>query len=165
MPGNSQFAILGLFVAWLLNNGARTYQRNSVMQQRLAGIKVGDVMSTDPITIPPWTSLEEVATQYLIGGRSRAVPVARDQVLLGLIVASDVDKVPQKERANRTAGEVMTNASSLIIVSPSDPVEAAIGYMAQRHLNQLPVVEDGKLIGMIDRASILDLAESAGRRR
>lgn len=161
---DSRIGVLGLALAWLLNNGARNFQRNAVVQQRLAGVTVSRVMLRNPRSVPPWTSLEDIASEQLRGDRATAVPIVRDDVLVGLIAYSDIDKVPEKDRASRTAGEVMTSASHLITVTPDEPVETAIRHMAQRHLNQLPVVEDGKLVGMVDRRSIIELTEPTGRR-
>ena len=165
LVADGRIPILGLFLAWMLNNGARSFQRNAVIQQRLVGVTVGRVMSTNPQCVPPWTSLEEIADNHLKGDRAPAVAIVRgDDQLMGLVAYSDVAKVPAKDRPNRTAGEIMTAASALITVSPDDPVEVAIRHMAQRHLNQLPVVADGKLVGMVDRKNIIQLTEPSARR-
>lgn len=159
-------SFVGLFLAWFLNNGARTVQRNAFMQQRLAGLTVAKLMSANPPKVQPWVSLAEIASDHLSGRRDRAVAVVRnDDVLVGLVAFSDVAKVPPKERPARTAGEVMTAAADLVTVSPDESVETAIRHMAQLHLNQLPVISEGRLIGMIDRASILELAEPDSPRR
>lgn len=160
-----QVGFLGLFLAWMLNNGARTFQRSTAMQERLAGVIVARVMKPTTSAVPPWTSLEEIVSEHLQNGRIRAVPVVRgEDTLVGLVAVSDVERVPAKDRPNRTAGEIMTPAANLITVTPDDPVELAIRHMAQKHLNQLPVVQDGKLVGMIDRGSIIQLTEPADRR-
>jgi predicted transcriptional regulator len=63
----------------------------------------------------------------------------------------------------------MTRASDLVTLGPEDSVDAAIRHMAERHLNQLPVVADGRLVGMIARVNVLrfmeikDLSESDRR--
>jgi CBS domain-containing protein len=63
----------------------------------------------------------------------------------------------------------MTRASDLLTLGPDDTVDAAVRHMAERHLNQLPVVTDGRLVGMIARVNILrfmdlkDLSESDRR--
>lgn len=165
IPTDGRIAILGLFLAWLLNNGARSFQRSAVIQQRLAGVTVGRVMTHDPQRVPPWTSLEDIAANQMRGDRARAVAIVRgDDMLVGLVAYSDVEKVPAKDRPGRTAGEIMTAVANLITVSPDDPVDVAIRHMAQRHLNQLPVVEEGKLVGMVDRHSIIELTEPTALR-
>ncbi|MBI4213737.1 MAG: CBS domain-containing protein [Chloroflexi bacterium] len=164
------FAVIGLLLAYLLNNGARNVQRSAELQERLSGLTVAKVMISDPPTVPPGTTLAEIASQYFVSDRGRAVAVVRDdQTLVGLVAYSDVMKLPEDQRATRTAGQIMTPAADLVTVTPEDPVETAIRHMAHRHLNQLPVVEEGRLVGMIDRVNVLDLTQPAngrgGRRR
>jgi len=43
----------------------------------------------------------------------------------------------------------------LITIGPDDTVETAVRHMAERHFNQIPVLVDGKLVGMIARINIL----------
>lgn len=153
-------ALLGLLAAWFLNNGARSAYRQAVVQERLTGLTVGEVMTPTPQTVAPWTNLEEVLSQHLqvSGGRAVAV-VQADNVLVGLVAYGDLVRVPPRERASRTAGEVMTGARELVTVTPADPLETAIRHMAERHFNQLPVVQDGRFVGMIARADVLSFTE------
>ncbi|MSQ23176.1 MAG: CBS domain-containing protein [Chloroflexi bacterium] len=165
IPTDPRIPLVGLMLAYLLNNGAKSVQRSTLLQDRLAGATVSRVMSVRPKSVQLWTTLDEIASQHLRQGRDRAVAVVRDDdILLGLVAFSDVAKVPAKERAHRTAGDVMTPATVLVTVSPQEPLEEAVRHMANRHLNQLPVVEDGHLVGMIDRFSVLQLAESPPRK-
>jgi Zn-dependent protease/CBS domain-containing protein len=162
LPADQRVGIIGLALAWLLNNGARTFQRNVALQHRLAGLTVSRVMKQTS-TVPPWTSLDDIVENQMRG--TRAVLVVRaDGTLAGLVAMSDIARVPEKDRAARTASEIMTPADKLLTVAPDEPVETAIKHMAQRHLNQLPVIEDGKLIGLVDRESIIDITEPTGRR-
>ena len=62
----------------------------------------------------------------------------------------------------------MTPAERLITVAPGDGIELAVRRMAERHINQIPVVEEGRLVGMIARINILrfvELQPTNGRRK
>lgn len=149
-------ALVAMLLAWFLNNGARNAYRQVMLQGRFAGVTVGQIMTPDPSTVAPWTSLDEIVSQQFLQRGERAVAVVRDEgVLMGLVAYGDVRKVPRAEWASRAAGEVMTPAARLVTVGPEENIEAAIRHMAERHFNQLPVVADGRLVGMIARVNIL----------
>ncbi len=149
-------ALVIILVAWFLNSGSRNAYRHAVMEQWFHGVPVSRIMTPDPIAIPPWISVEEIVNEYFLQRGERSVAVVRDgDVLMGLVAYSDTRKVPRAEWAAHAAGEVMTPVSELIKVKPDDSIDVAIKHMAERHLNQLPVVDGGKLVGMVARVNVL----------
>lgn len=154
-------AVIAILVAWFINNGARAAYRQVMLQGRFAGVTVAEVMTPEPVRVTPWTSLDEVVNRHFLQRGERAVPVVRDDtVLMGLVAYSDVRRVPRPDWPKRAAGEVMTPTAQLVTVSPQDALEAAVRHMAERHLNQLPVVAaDGRLVGMIARVNVLRFLE------
>jgi CBS domain-containing protein len=153
-------AIVIILVAWFLNTGARNAYRHVLLEERFHGVPISQIMTPDPPTIPPSMSLETLVNDYFLQRGERSVAVARDgDVLMGLIAYSDTKKVPRTEWASRAAGEVMTPASELIKVSPDDHIDVAVKHMAEKHFNQLPVVSDGRLVGMVARVNVLRFLE------
>jgi Zn-dependent protease/predicted transcriptional regulator len=159
-------ALVAVLVAWFINNSARAAYRQVVLEGRFAGVNVETVMTTEPGTVTPWTSLEELVTQFFLQRGERAVAVVRDDnVFMGIVAYSDVRKVARSEWQAKAAGEVMTPAARVLSVSPQDGLDVAIRHMAERHLNQLPVLAEGKLLGMITRANVLRFLELDNQRR
>ena len=162
-------ALVIIAVAWFLNSGARNAYRHVVLEQRFRGARIAEIMTPDPSTVAPWTNLDEIVTHHFLQRGDHAVAVVREgNFLMGLVAYADVRKVPRSEWPSRAAGEVMTRTSDLVTVVPGDTVEVAIRHMAQRHFNQLPVVSDGRLVGMIARVNVLrflDLKELSGEER
>jgi len=157
-------ALVALVIAWFLNSSARSSYRRVVMQGKFAGAKVSELMTKEPPSVPPWTRLDELVTDHFVEKGERAVAVVRDNdLLVGLVAYSDVNKIPRHEWASRAAGEVMTPTTDLITITPDDSVEMAIRHMAERHLNQLPVVVDGHIVGMVARVNVLRFLDPSGR--
>ncbi len=156
-------AFIAVVVAWFLNSSARSAYRQLVMQGRFAGTKVSDLMSEEPATVAPWTRLDEIVTEHFLSKGERAVAVVRDDnTLVGLVAYADVNHVPRHLWPTKAAGEIMTATANLVTVGPTDSVESAIRHMAERHLNQLPVVVDGKLVGMVARVNVLRFLDPSG---
>lgn len=86
-----------------------------------------------------------------------AVIVLEDDEVVGIVTERDyARKVVLKNRSSDTTRvrEIMTEA--VIYVQPTDTNESCMALMTERRLRHLPVMEDGKLIGII---SIGDLVK------
>ncbi|ALA69299.1 hypothetical protein GT50_03175 [Geobacillus stearothermophilus 10] len=126
---------------------------------------VRDVMSTDVQYCTPLDNLYEVAVKmrdFNVG----AIPIVDDGRLVGMITDRDivVRGMAEKRPGSTAVTEVMSR--DLVTLSPDDSVQKAADMMAHHQIRRLPVVENGRLVGII---SIGDLAtnrysdERAGR--
>lgn len=121
--------------------------------------KVKDIMTTDVVTT---TSDVDVvyAFEKLMEYKISSLPVVEDDKLIGIITATDVghNLILDKYELGTSVEEIMIK--SVITVSPEDSIETAIkvmkeGVSSSGILNQLPVVEDGKLVGIISDGDII----------
>jgi CBS domain-containing protein len=58
-----------------------------------------------------------------------------------------------KEVQGKTVGEIMSR--DVHILSPDDPISKAVSLINEENVNRLPVIGEGKLIGIVTRADIL----------
>jgi len=72
-----------------------------------------------------------------------------------MVCLRDLHKRNQDAWDTRTVREIMTPVQQLTTVSPHDDAFDVLALVGQRDLNQLPVVEDGRLLGMIRREDII----------
>jgi CBS domain-containing protein len=85
----------------------------------------------------------------------RCFPVEKDGVLVGLVSLADLRKRPPAAWTDSTVAEIMTPAKALECLTPQQDTMEAFALVAQKNLNQLPVVDDGKLVGLVRREDIL----------
>lgn len=141
-------------------------------------MKVLDLMTAEVISVRPETPLKEVA-RLLAEHRVSGVPVVdEEEHVVGVISEADfVDRertaVPAKTgwlprlftgedeareiRARlegTTAGAAMSAPPT--VINPHATVHEAATIMSTRKVNRLPVVEDGRLVGIVTRADLLD---------
>ncbi len=83
-----------------------------------------------------------------------AFPVVEDGRLAGLVSISDLRRTPRDVWATTTVGAIMTPADRLIVAAPSDDLDATLAKLAEHNVEQMPVVSDGQLVGMIDRRDL-----------
>lgn len=116
-------------------------------------------MTTDVITTT--SDIDVVyAFEKLMEYKISSLPVVEDDKLIGIITATDVghNLILDKYELGTSVEEIMIK--SVITVSPEDSIETAIkvmkeGVSSSGILNQLPVVEDGKLVGIISDGDII----------
>ena len=117
-------------------------------------MKVRDIMTTGVETAAPETSLEQIATM-MKNEDVGAIPIVDGDELTGII--TDRDIVIRCIAAGDDPGETEAESilsEELVTVAPDDNVEHAAQLMSQRQVRRLPVVEDGRLVGMISLGDI-----------
>ena len=120
--------------------------------------KVKDIMTTDVITT---TSDVDVvyAFEKLMEYKISSLPVVEEGKLIGIITATDVghNLILDKYELGTSVEEIMI--TSVVTISPEDTIETAIKIMKESTssgiLNQLPVVDGDKLLGIISDGDII----------
>ena len=121
--------------------------------------KVSEIMTTDVLTIN--SDIDVVyAFEKLMEHKISSLPVVEDDKLIGIITATDVghNLILDKYELGTIVGKIMVK--SVICVSPEDTLKTAIDVMKNATsgsgiLNQLPVVKDDKLVGIISDGDII----------
>lgn len=143
-----------VFIGWFLGNAADTSRREITLRERLSGISVKEVMDPNPETISPKASVEEVVRDFFLQRGRRAVPVSQDNRLVGIVTITDIKELPQYKWAQSLVEEIMTR-EPLYSVAPEDDLNSAMRLIAQHELNQVLVLHQGQLVGLISRADII----------
>ena len=117
-------------------------------------MKVRDIMTSDVAYAAPDTTLEEVAV-LMRDENVGAIPVLDDGALIGIVTDRDIVVrciADGKDASECTAEDVISE--NLETVEPEDDVKEAAQIMARRQIRRLPVVEDGRLVGMLSLGDI-----------
>lgn len=141
---------------------------------------VGSIMTQDPITVTDKTAIDE-ALKVMRDKKVRRLPVLNAKGdLVGIVAEKDILYASPSPATSLsiheihylvsklTVGEIMTK--DVITVTDDTPLEEAARVMADRRIGALPVMRDGKLVGIVTETDIfkafLDLlgAREAGVR-
>jgi CBS domain-containing protein len=112
-------------------------------------------MRRDPPIVDPQTRISRLIDKHIMGTDERAFPVLEHDRLVGLICLEDIRKVPRQEWDERLVQEVMTPANELTILSPRTDSNEAFQKLTQRDVRQIPVIENGQLVGLLRRRDIV----------
>jgi CBS domain-containing protein len=117
--------------------------------------QVREAMTTEVVTARAGEPIDEVAAR-LVERRHRSLPVVDEQQrLVGLVSEADIlGREPLSGRTNgRTVGAIMTK--DVITVSPEDSISSARLLIAEHGLRMVPVVEDGRVVGVLSRSDLV----------
>jgi CBS domain-containing protein len=140
-------------------------------------MKARDVMTVRPITVTPETPVSEVA-RLLIEQRISGVPVVdRSGAMVGILSEGDLLRRAETKTARQrprwlellvdksiqaadfakahgaSAADVMTRR--VVSVSPDTDLAGIADLLEKSRIKRVPVVEDGKLVGIVTRANLL----------
>ena len=134
-------------------------------------MKVRELMTKDVVSVRPAASLREAAA-LLVEHRVSGLPVVRGSEVVGVLSEADIvaktsggtdhggllswlfDPEPLEHRTSaQTVSEAMSTPP--ITITATRPVHEAARKMITEGVNRLPVIEDGKLVGILTRADIV----------
>lgn len=147
-----------LFIGFFLDSASRSSYQQLTLRQLLDGHVASEIMTEDCLLLPPQLSLDVFVEHYLVGegGRRCYVVGTRDE-LVGLLTLSDLQRVPRDRWMTTRVREVAMPVEHLRVVAPDTPLWAALQQLTAEGVNQMPVLDRGRLVGMISRDRLLSL--------
>jgi CBS domain-containing protein len=139
-------------------------------------MNAADIMTPDVITVGPDTPLDQIVT-LMLDGRISGIPVVDEDAVIGIVTEGDllrrVELGSEPRRSHllelvsratplaaeyvrshgRKASEVMTE--SVITVDDTTPIAEIARILETRRIKRVPVLRDGKLVGIVSRANLL----------
>ncbi len=144
------------FIGWFLIGAARTETQNLQLESILGRLKARDVMKGDWATVVPGMSLQNVVDEQMIGAGERYVVVANGGAVAGILSVADIRRAPREEWNQIPAQRVMTPREKVVTVTADSPALEVLLLLAKLQLNQVPVLEDGRMVGIITRRELLE---------
>lgn len=147
------------FIGWFLLSSARSANSQAMLQSMFQGVKVADVMNPNPVTVPANISLQRLVDDYFLPQGLRSALVVQGDQLAGLITLGDIRHVPREQWTQTPVGLTMIPPERLHVVSPQQNLNDVLPLMVGGDVNQLPVTQDGRLVGVVTRDAIMRYLE------
>jgi len=144
-------------LGWFLVNAAETEWRRIAVGRAIAGVTASEVMSRDCPCVPADASLSEFVEHFLLRSGRQCYVVGDSEAPRGIITLNDVLSVPRDEWSQTSVQAAMRRADQLYSVSPDTNVEDALRSMDEKNIAQIPVMRDGRVLGMIGRDHLVRL--------
>ncbi|MGH9738856.1 MAG: site-2 protease family protein [Candidatus Acidiferrales bacterium] len=147
------------FIGWFLLEAAKESYVQVALRDTLAGVRTGDVMLRDVPTVARNMSIDEYIHQVLRTGRRAHIVIGGDHPS-GLITLQSARHVAREEWPNTSVQAVMVPIEKVQTAVPDEPVLEVLQRMQTADINQMPVISDGHIQGMIGRDTILQVLQT-----
>jgi Zn-dependent protease/predicted transcriptional regulator len=154
--GNWVNGIWLALIGWFLESAAVGSYQQLLLQEMLKGHVVREVMSSDCAVIPPDTTIDHLVHENILTSGRRCFPVVSDSQILGLMTLHNVKAVPREQWRTETVREAMTPFDKLKWVRSDEELSSILRILTEDDINQVPVVQDGKIVGMVNREDLLN---------
>ncbi len=122
--------------------------------------KVRDAMTPEPRVADPSLSLAEAA-KLMRSEDIGSLPIVQEGQLLAVLTDRDIVVRAVAESADLSATKVGDIASRKpVTIEPDEDLDEALAQMARAQVRRLPVVEGGRLVGVLAQADIAQEAKS-----
>lgn len=143
------------FIGWFLLDASRSSYAQLELMEGLRDRKVADIMERDCPIVEGFISLQDFVDQYLLRSGRRCYVVVQEQRLIGLITPHEVRQIDREQWPQTSVQSAMRPIAQLRVVSPETSAVQALEIMGREDINQLPVVSNGELQGILSRSSLL----------
>ena len=158
------YVLIGLF----LKSASEGSYAALLMESALKDVPAAAVMRPAPEPVPAELPLRRLIDDHVLATADRAFLVERAGAVVGLITATDLVRVPRDQRATASVESAMVPVDDVVTIAPQTGVIEALRLMQEHDIHQLPVIDDGSLVGMLTRGDVMrqiELRTVLGERR
>jgi len=153
--GNILNGIWMIGIGWFLLSAAEASARAFTQGRIMKRLDLGGLINFDVPRVAADLTINDWVQQQVLPKYQRSALVEDNGHIVGLVSLSDIGKLPQQEWSHKRLNQIMTPVQSLHFVSASDSVDDVLSLMQTYGINQVPVIEDDRVVGWVDREQLL----------
>ncbi len=147
------------FIGWFLLQAAGETIRQAGLKRAIQDVKVSDIMSHDCATVDGRQSVQDLVDRLFRTGR-RCFVVMDDGHVAGLVTPNEIRQLDRSKWPATPVDSVMRPLDGLQAVRPDALLENALEVMARENVNQLPVMSNSHLDGVLSRAEVVNYLQT-----
>ncbi len=145
------------FIGWFLGNTAASSYRQSQWQEVLRNITVSRLMTAECPVISPDITVSRLVQEYIFVGGHQCFLVNVAGELKGILTLGNIKSISRSSWETTEAESIMTPAEKLKVARPDQSALSVLEEMEENNVNQMPVVSEGRVIGLITRDNVIRL--------
>ncbi len=144
------------FIGWFLENAVVGQVQQQRIHSLLTGHTVDQVMSRSCVMASADLTLQELVDKFILDQGQRCMVIMQADQPAGLLTLHDIRQVPRERWGTTLGSEVMTPMDRVKTTNPKVGLEEALQQMGTDGVNQMPVLENGQIEGMLSRQDIIN---------
>lgn len=148
-----------IIIGWfLLNAAVRSYQQMTI-REIMRQYSINDIMTTAFYKVPPSLTIAQLIQGPIIPTGQQIFPVYDDEQLLGF---ADIEQIKSKPKSQWEQTPIETIIQPLEMTAKVDlhsTVFSVLLQFADTQINQIPVIDKGKLVGLASKQRIINLIQ------
>lgn len=143
------------FIGWYLESAANSQLQIQSVRHLAESHRVADAMRRDLPRIGPETTLQQLVDHFVLTETNGYFVVSDGFGREGLITLAAIRAVPREQWAVTTAAQAMLPAAQMDTTTPDAGLWPALENMGRDGVSQLPVLDNGLIVGVLSREDIL----------
>jgi len=153
MIGGIWMAVIGMFI----RSASQSAYQQMLIRRSLEGETVRRFMKTDPITVSPSISVEDLVEDFVYKHHYKMYPVVENGRLVGCVTLDKIKTLPREDRKDHTVGELVDSCTKGNTIGPDEDAMKALTIMGKTGLSRLMVTEGDRLAGVITLKDMMGL--------
>jgi Zn-dependent protease/predicted transcriptional regulator len=147
------------FIGWFLLSAAQESYAAVAVRRTLEGLKASDVMTSEMPSVDRSISLEDYLHEMLRTGR-RCHLVMGNGEMVGMITLHNVRSIPREEWPATSVQAAMIPRDKIHWAQSGESALDILERMQSEDINQMPVVDNGRVVGLITRDTVLRVIQT-----
>jgi Zn-dependent protease len=160
--GRSAFAgidlfALGLWNLWIgffLRTATRRSYRELMSELMLRDTTAAGMMRPPPEPVQATMSVQQLVDTRIVPTEERAFLVWRGNAVAGMLTLTDIIRLARQRWPSTELAEAMVPVERLVTVAPETELTTAVRLMQERNVAHLPVLDGGRLVGLLALADV-----------
>lgn len=144
-----------VFLGWFLMSAARSEETTTLTRGALAGLRVRDVMTPDPVVAPGWITVAALLDDFLMRHHFTSFPVRDfEGAIVGIVTLAGLRTVAPEARNSTRVVDVATPLEAVPRATPAEPVIDLVERMHADRERRTLVFDGEKMVGIVSPADI-----------
>lgn len=149
-------------IGWFITMAAGAEEQQARLRHSLGDVRVGDVMTRDPASVPGNLTVTEFIDEHLFRNRFSAFPLVENgDRPVGLITLNRITQVPADRRHDTRLNEVACMGDDVPTARSQEQLVELLPRLAECSDGRAIVVENGRLVGIVSRTDVARHVEVA----
>lgn len=152
-------------IGWFISSAASAEEQHTRVQDSLRGLRVADVMTAEPLTVPPDLPVARLLDEFVLRHRHSAYPVVDAWGRpWGLVTLDRIRAVAPEQRAHATVGDIAARLDEVATASPHEPLVEILPRLSRGERRILVLVDD-RIVGLVTATDVTRTLELMDLRR